>query len=55
MIFGISGYVKLYLGGGRGWGGGVREDNAFCFLLRMAHLLIVIHNGGIRKGTTAST
>ena len=30
-----------------GIGGGVRENNAYCFLLRMAHLLIFIHNGGI--------
>ena len=27
------------------------ENNAYCFLLRMAHLLIFIHNGGILKGT----
>ena len=27
------------------------KDNAYFFLLRMALLLIVIHNGGIRKGT----
>ena len=29
----------------------MRENNAYCFLLRMAHLLIFIHNGGIGKGT----
>ena len=33
--------------GSKGIGGGVRENNAHCFLLRMAHLLIFIHNGGI--------
>ena len=36
---------------GRGIGGGVHENNTHCFLLRMAHLLIFIHNGGIWKGT----
>ena len=31
--------------GGKGIGGGVRsENNAYCFLLRMAHLLILVHN-----------
>ena len=55
IIFGITSWVKLvtlYLegGGGRGIGGGVRENNASCFLLTMAHLLIG-SNGGIRKGT----
>ena len=31
--------------GGKGIGGGVRsENNAYCFLLRMAHLLILAHN-----------
>ena len=39
---------------GRGIGGGVRENNAYCFLLRMAHLLIFIHNSGIWKGTIQS-
>ena len=34
-----------------GIGGGVHENNAYCFLLRMAHLLIFIHNGGIWKGS----
>ena len=34
-----------------GIGRGVHENNAYCFLLRMAHLLIFIHNGGIWKGT----
>ena len=34
--------------GRKGIGGGVRsENNAYCFLLRMAHLLILVHNGGI--------
>ena len=41
-------------GGGRGIGGGVRENNANRFLLRMANLLIFIHNGGIRKVITPS-
>ena len=31
--------------GGRGIGGGVRENNPYCFLLRMANLLTFIHNG----------
>ena len=35
--------------GSRGIGGGVRENNAYCFLLIMAHLFIFIHNGGIWK------
>ena len=33
--------------GRRGIGGWVRENNAYCFLLRMAPLLNFIHNGGI--------
>ena len=37
--------------GGRGFGGGVRENNAFCFLLRMDNLHTFIHNGGIWKVT----
>ena len=36
--------------GSRGIEGGVRENDAYCFLLRMAHFLIFIHNGGIWKG-----
>ena len=32
---------------GRGIGGGIGENNAYRFLLRMANLLIFIHNGGI--------
>ena len=32
---------------GRGIGGGVRENNPYHFLLRMANLLIFIYNGGI--------
>ena len=53
IIFGISGEVKLVTLSlvGRGIGGGVHENNTHCFLLRMAHLLIFIHNGGIWKGT----
>ena len=57
-ILGISGSVKLvrlyrhtvtlYLGGRR-IGGEVRENNANPFLLRMANLLIFIHNGRIEK------
>ena len=49
IIFGISGEVKLVTLSlvGRGIGGGVHENNTHCFLLRMAHLLIFIHNGGI--------
>ena len=38
--------VTLYSWGQRGWGG-VRKNNVYCFLLRMANLLIFIHNGGI--------
>ena len=39
---------KLYLFlGSRGFGGGVRENNAYCFLLRMPNSLTLIHNGGI--------
>ena len=37
--------------GSRGIEGGVRENDAYCFVLRMAHFLIFIHNGGIWKGT----
>ena len=37
--------------GSRAIGGEVRENNADCFLHRMARLLIFIHNGGIWKGT----
>ena len=61
IIFGISGQVNsvtsgacsrytvtLYFGG-RGIGGGVHENYAYCFLLRMANLLTFIHNGGISK------
>ena len=40
--------------GGRGIGEGVRENNAYCFLLRMAHLLTFIYNSGIWKGTIQS-
>ena len=66
IIFGISSQVKLlalychtiFFGGGgvggRGIGGGVRENNANHFLLRMANLLIFIHNGGVRKVFTQS-
>ena len=36
---------------GRGIGGGVRENNAYRFLLRMANLLTLLHNGGIWKIT----
>ena len=39
-------------GGAEAW---LREEcvkkNAYCFLLKMAHFLIFIHNGGIWKGT----
>ena len=34
-------------GRGSGIGGGVPGKNTHCFVLRMAHLLIFIHNGGI--------
>ena len=40
--------------GSRGIEGGVRENDAYCFVLRMAHFLIFIHNGGIWKGTVDS-
>ena len=39
--------LSHYILGGRGIGGGVRENNAYCFLLRMANLLTLFHNGGI--------
>ena len=46
-----SSYIFFFFwgggGGGSGIGEGVRENNAYYFLLRMAHLLIFIHNGGI--------
>ena len=42
--------LYLFLGS-RGIGGGVRENNAYCFLLRMPNLLTFIHNGGIWKVT----
>ena len=29
----------------------MRENNAYCFLLRIAHFLIFIYNGGILKVT----
>ena len=37
----------IWGGGDRGIGAGVRENNTNCFLLRMANLLTLIHNGGI--------
>ena len=42
----MSNYSQ-YILGSRGIGGGVRENNAYCFLLRMAPFFIFIHNGGI--------
>ena len=39
--------MPLFIFGSRGIGGGVRENNAYCFLLRMANLLTFIYNGGI--------
>ena len=41
------GQIGHYILWSRGIGGGVRKNNAYCFLLGMAHLLIFIHNGGI--------
>ena len=44
IIFGIYGQVNvitLYFGGQRDWGRGVRENNGYCFLLRMAHLIFL--------------
>ena len=43
--------MSHYILGNRGIGGGVRENNANRFLLRMANLLIFIHNCGIWKVT----
>ena len=44
----ISHFILLhYILVGSGIRGGVRENNAYCFLLRMANLLIFIHNSGI--------
>ena len=43
--------LSHFILGGRRIGGGVHENNAYCFLLRMANLLTFIHNGGIRKVT----
>ena len=40
-----------YTLGGRGLGGGLRENDAYRFLLRGANLLIFIHNGGILNVT----
>ena len=37
--------LSNYILGGRGIAEGVRENNAYCFLLRMAHLLTFIHGG----------
>lgn len=61
LIFGISGYYShvilshsIWGGGGTGIGRGVRENNAFCFLLRMSNLLTgayFFHNGGMWKVT----
>ena len=39
--------LSHFILGGRGIGGRVRENNAYCFLIRMAHLITFIHNGGI--------
>ena len=39
--------LSHFILGGRGIGEGVRENNAYCFLLRMAHLLTFIYNSGI--------
>ena len=48
MEFPVRSDYSHYILGSRGIRGGVRENNASCFLLRMmAHLLIFIHNGGI--------
>ena len=42
-------YCHAIFWGGRGTEGGVHENiaNNYCFLLRMANLLIFIDNGGI--------
>ena len=39
--------LSHYILAGSGIKRGVRENNAYCFLLGMANLLIFIHNGGI--------
>ena len=39
--------LSHYILGGRGIGGGVRENNAYCSLLRLINLLTFIQNGGI--------
>ena len=41
--------LSRYIFGGRGIRGGVCENNANRFTLRMADLLVFIHNGGIKK------
>ena len=51
MEFLVRSNWSHYILGSRGIGGRVRDNNAYCSLLRMAHLLIFIHNGGICKGT----
>ena len=43
--------LSHYILAGSGIRRGVRENNAYCFLLGMANLLIFIHNGGIWKVT----
>ena len=43
--------LSHYILAGSGIRGGVHENNSYCFLLRMANLLIFIHNGGIWKVT----
>ena len=37
--------MSYFILGGRRIGGGVCENNAYCFLLRMANLLTFIHSG----------
>ena len=62
IIFGISVLAKLvmlccrtiFFGGGRGIGGGVRENKAYCSLLRLVNLLTFIQNGGSWKVTLQS-
>ena len=51
LEFPVRSNKSHYILGSRGIRGGVRENSAYCFLLRMVHLLFFIHNGRIWWGT----